>query len=898
MPQLLCFQLPGTAGTPMSQHAGIDSGQVLKLLWPENTAATAVVIFLASLFGLWLLSLAFCWIRLLWQLRQLKNAAETRSLAEVRFALTRRMVGEEAGQPEVAETEAIALDEIIREAANSAQDNSRKPPPTAEEALDRFSDIAQVKKSSVAFGHIKTIYQAGLSDGRLDIGELLKATMSRLFRANSWLRPVLGTFIVLGLLGTLFGLADSLAQLAPLGEGSHSLSNEQISGGIANLLSQLKSAFAPSIWGVSLTAAGVMVYTLYLRFACAPVQDELTRLTLDVWVPELYPATTQKLTDTLKLTEEQMVKSFAAASKVAEFSKGIEQGTGHLNTTLRDAVSSLSSLQNSADNIASFADNFKSAVGSLTHFQNDLQILYQQMLANSATLNQAITNSTQGLVEFQKSAFDMLNLQHSQLDSILAGLKSYESAYIASRGRIDNRIEEVLGAARGAFGDLSERNLQLVHEIGDPLRKELVTSLSHIEDTLQIKMNTLSDRISSFDVPMNRAAEKVSRALETVERRTAELLTELQQELFKQDEKNRTQLNHIAQVNSNIALLLAEIPEAKRAQEQQAGILARDVSALSAGLGRFAEALAELTGSISRSDHSQQQMLEQYKKNHEELACMNEINTSIREFLAEIPRVQRSQEVQAAALGAEFASLTGGFKEFGQTVSTLNRALMLSDQVLHVMSRVSSNTAGISSRMDSLLQSNERHSEQIRSLKESLGKTAADKKSVRPRVSSAAASESPPAWTAVVPPTHSTEPKFSDAQLKDLPNSPQRSPSDEASSTSLVGNRKRGQESVHSETEPALDVLPDNGATNIKGASPRRQAPAPIVGSEASNRSVDMIDPDYLCSAPPVFADPETQRPVVLKTGKSSRWAALRELPGKMADLPIVRGLRRDRHEG
>src|SRR5439155_1036541 len=81
----------------------------------------------------------------------------------------------------------------------------------------------------------------------LDLEELQKRTEGTLHDADSARRYWLGVFVILGLLGTLFGLAEALSELAGQVGGVRTARSFE------PLLSGLKSAFAPSIWGVTLT---------------------------------------------------------------------------------------------------------------------------------------------------------------------------------------------------------------------------------------------------------------------------------------------------------------------------------------------------------------------------------------------------------------------------------------------------------------------------------------------------------------------------------------------------------------------------------------------------------------------------------------------------------------------
>jgi hypothetical protein len=187
--------------------------------------------------------------------------------------------------------------------------------------------------------HLESIFSAGCHESRLDVGELLRTTEHRFPEGDSVRRNFLSLFLVVGLLGTLFGLADSILSLLRLME-----TDSDVSRNLAALLGSLKGAFAPSISGVLASVVGTVVYSVYHKVAVAPLVDALRTNTLDIWVPALYPTTGQ-------IAAEAAQKSMEAASKVAAFAQSIEQDSSRLREAVRSA--------------AEFTESYKGAMSSL-----------------------------------------------------------------------------------------------------------------------------------------------------------------------------------------------------------------------------------------------------------------------------------------------------------------------------------------------------------------------------------------------------------------------------------------------------------------------------------------------------------------------------------------------------
>ena len=101
---------------------------------------------------------------------------------------------------------------------------------------------------------------------RLDIRELLAHTERSISGSDAARRSFLSVFLIVGLLGTLFGLADSILALLKLLQ-----QNADAGSNLIALLGALKGAFAPSISGVLTSILGTVAYAVYQRDWFAPL---------------------------------------------------------------------------------------------------------------------------------------------------------------------------------------------------------------------------------------------------------------------------------------------------------------------------------------------------------------------------------------------------------------------------------------------------------------------------------------------------------------------------------------------------------------------------------------------------------------------------------------------------
>lgn len=554
----------------------------LSYLQPENQIANWIVAILLILFAIWLALLVYGGLQLMKQRRRMSQCDEVEGLAQPWRAASG--------------VEGASL-------APKEESQVRK------QVFKEFCDKKKIEENSVVARHLKSIFEAGCEESRLEIGGLIKHTTNELFQWNGLLRSVLATFIIFGLLGSLFGLADSLSHLT-LGVGTQS--NEQLSQNLADLLGKLKSAFAPSICGILLTILGVFFYTLYLQLICSPIRNLLESMTLNIWVPKLFPTVTQKLQETLLHSERQMKRSIEAASRVAEFAESIEQGGGALKQNLDEANKTLALVTMSAKMIGNFTEKFTESVTALSGFQLELRKLYESINQESKVFQADVKANIEKAEVFYENSRKTIDNQHQQLEAALKGLAAYETAYIESRQRLDTSIEEVLAQAKKAYEDIGQRNQEIVEALGNPLREEMKKSLSEVADTLAVQLRKIQGEFIKFDAPIKSAADKVAGALESVVKRTETLTREMQSELITLEEKHLAQTAHMEGISSLLNELNGNSKlqgEQIQAWSQAMGALTQSLSEISGGMKEFAQSLKLSGHDPDRYDERDKQMI-------------------------------------------------------------------------------------------------------------------------------------------------------------------------------------------------------------------------------------------------------------------------------------------------
>jgi methyl-accepting chemotaxis protein len=563
--------------------------KILEYLKPENPIARWIVYVLVGLFVFWLGSL-------LWSLwRHLRYRGQINRCTDVGGLR--------------------AQDLVVKDGKTGS---ALTLPGSGERVFRAFQIEKGLQKGGPVAGHLCAIFEAGWNESQLDARGLIKNTTDELFRINTLHRSLLSIFIILGLLGTLFGLADTMASLNTLLRGTAQLNNDTLSQGLQRLLGTLKGAFAPSIWGVSLTVLGVLIFAFYLRIVALPLGGLLERITLTVWIPQLVPTASQKLLEKLQLSERQMQRSFEAAQEVAKFAEGIQHKTGAFGETLDLTTKSLRQMGKTADGLETFSRNFVNAVSILTSFQEDLRALYQQMVGESRSFQENVQRNIAGAEGFQQRIQEQLNGQHEQLVQVLNALQSYEAAYVTNREKIDEKLGAVLIQAERAFQSLGERNEEIGQALdgalGKPLREDLSLGLGALEsqlqerlvevkDTLLVQLGSLGDRLRQLDAPLKNAADKFSDTFSNFNEYTNEWRTTLQREFASQNETNQQQLKRLDLLSEEIPALLQQLTissnnfsESSSSFTTQGQELSQHTNELSqniAALGRGVDALSE-----------------------------------------------------------------------------------------------------------------------------------------------------------------------------------------------------------------------------------------------------------------------------------------------------------------
>ena len=655
---------------------------MLEYLFPENLIAFGIIWVLIGFFSIWFIGLVTYWHWLRAEQKQIENYQNIEHIEPLVNAQQERDRGRE--------------------------DNDQKVDP--ENTFGEFCEKSSLNSRSPITKHLKAIFVAGWNESRLESSELINHTTSELFKWNNLFRSMLAVFIVIGLLGTLFGLADSLAGLSPGLENS-----EKMIDTLRKLLDKMKGALGPSIWGITFTIIGVILYGMYLQLACHPVKSILERSTLTVWIPQLYPTTSQKLIQTLQQSESQMQKGFETAAQfseavgtvqgnISEFNESLTQA-GAITQPLSDSVVQInkaaSDISTAAEvlntgfteNLDRFSTEFASSVNHLTGFQEEIRNLHQQF---QETANEKLNEFQEAANKKLDQQIETLNKQDQNLTATVEVLKNCEKLYVESCQQIDNTLQNFLNKTTEANAHIETTNKQFLEGINTrnrewlaeiqnqlktdlaiiqpTLKEELKTltgqltkDLKEVQGTLDEKLTALTNQLKFFQLPIEKTANQIEGVIESFTRIMEGIVNNLQSEFQKQNETIQTlnkkyeeQLTGVRDLNESVKGLLTQLDENSKNQEEAVHTLSTNVGGLTTDIQSLDTAIKSFTSDSSVMSQSigaikgHVETLGNASRELVQKADVTPLNTNIEKLNATIEKIsQNSQTLADAVNGLE-----------------------------------------------------------------------------------------------------------------------------------------------------------------------------------------------------------------------------------------------------
>lgn len=434
----------------------------------------------------------------------------------------------------------------------------------------------------VLFEHVKAIYDAGAQSSRLDADLLVKNTVDKIFTSVDSVKTSISLFLVMGILGTLAGLAISIggfngANFVMTGQSS-STANE-----LSLLFGNLRGAFAPSMWGVFFTIVFVFIYSWKIQEGCInKVSEKLTINTIRYWLPRLYPTDFQR-------GDQSLVKLNATIANADGINNGVrtlEKNLSSSNQTLRQLAKVSDDIQKASDRfdkstdkivkikelydeLKKTNDNFHTSLESLirsaTQDRKDSYKEYMEIVQKNAAAVQEANQKMKGqMVQYfdaltvvlknQNTTFSenlqgqidtwkaTLQTQNTELQAVISQLKAYDTNFFQTVNDTKKSLDESIKINNNAAA--------ANRELGENLRKienKLLTRqdelIEQIAQPVTAQLREVATTLQGLQHPFIQAAERISKMADNNIRNINEVIQPVREIAEKLQEKQNILAN-------------------------------------------------------------------------------------------------------------------------------------------------------------------------------------------------------------------------------------------------------------------------------------------------------------------------------------------------------------------
>lgn len=451
-------------------------------LFPEHRVGIFIVAALTVLGAGWLISLITSWVRLI----------RARRTIDSLVTIAPTLIGHLQVMPEEATT---AYAGVI-----------------AEFHLDRRHAIVK---------HVESIFLAGVADARLDVAELLRHTEGTLIRGDVARRYLLGVFIIIGLLGTLFGLADSLIAL------SGNIGATRSQPGLLDVLTGLRSAFAPSVWGIFWSILGTLMFSAYQRFAVGPTFEELQRATLTKWVLTLYPTAGQRLLEATRVSLETVQQVAAFANDVREdtgrlrsavstsvkatdqFAKRLAEVRGLLETADLTLQQRLADLAERLTQFGGTLRQWEDMAGRWSRIQDAMLTLQHAQQERLGELKQLLVDQGRSLESREDEFKHRLATLADPIVSVAQQLQTLVGDFVRVLGGALDTLRAELGRQTGVLNASQNALVSTMNALSAELSQALVGQLNVKTDELLVQLRQFDETVRRLRLPFESAADRL-----------------------------------------------------------------------------------------------------------------------------------------------------------------------------------------------------------------------------------------------------------------------------------------------------------------------------------------------------------------------------------------------------
>jgi len=380
-------------------------------------------------------------------------------------------------------------------------------------------------------------HNASVGARRLDAKSLAQQLTGNYVSGLQRLRSVLSVFIIIGLFGTLWGLAVAVQDLAaPIDAGSGTPVN------IDQLIAGLRGAFAPSLWGVLLSIIGVFVISALQHNSHRSFYAALSQATITKINPNLFPEPSAAITSSLK-------KSFDKAARLASASENLGTAADRIENQVRVLEGSITSANSQSNQYVEYLEVLNVALSGL----GSQLARTTEEIGRLDSVGKTIEGATDDLRKVAVAMSDSITAQgqmfseHEQLISSVSGsIKTNSEISESVRQAIVDLNNDLLEGIEQDEKRRQEERQQFADNVVQPLQDTLKDHLIKVERSVA----DFSQGVGRVSHPLNNASDKMADIAGQMQKNFSNSMERLQGEFSRQTEVRESLANTISALNN------------------------------------------------------------------------------------------------------------------------------------------------------------------------------------------------------------------------------------------------------------------------------------------------------------------------------------------------------------
>ena len=424
--------------------------------------------------------------------------------------------------------------------------------------LDRLKD-ANVKPRSIIYRRVEALLQIRDSGGQVDNDALADILTGKESRRASLANHILGILIILGLVGTLWGLITALIEVRPIVTGIEDFEElAEISKTLELIVGGMSTAFVTTITGL-LTSLGLGLVGLVFNRV-----QSFFRTALEEFVStDILP----RFTQTPEASIDSAVKQLAECTKMLKFTT--DENVAAMQNAIQEFMRTSSGGYLEQQQILAFkfdetAENLLKSLAGI----NEYQVVITSAID---TFKDMTAQSRAEIGGYQDALNQALEESVPRLEDESAALQAAIQAYQASQSELIDKLSTALQTQIQTVSERQQDTVRALMELVAEEREASQAALREYQDAQSEYLKNLSDALLAEMQDITGALLSEMQDITGQQQNVAQVLTQLTDNLMQLVTEER-EASHAAMREYSDALL-AEIRDITGQQQNVAQVL-------------------------------------------------------------------------------------------------------------------------------------------------------------------------------------------------------------------------------------------------------------------------------------------------------------------------------------